>query len=1015
MTSLENRIQEIKLALLPDERESLDSIPGEKVKEISSILSDPGFLTLPDDVHFSFLDFVHSIYGKTFHKSSVDQAAIIQKIFQFHLQNCNVSLPRLFKLYDLLYFLYWCVAVSIEEQRDFDQSVVIPFSKYLNQFFATVDLGVSLPSNARQVSLTRDNRKIRFCYLAEYLYEGQGNALADVVEGVLTSLCKYYPDQYELFLYAWRYHETDLIDKFESLGVKVRRFNLREYSEKELIRLRKSFLQDQFDVVLTDMNSAVPHFLFESRIAPFQVFYQLGMPYWQLTNLDAVFLNWQIAPEDVGFLPERSFYLSAPRFFNRSIPSVNPAQVQAERARFPASKFTIGNYGRLVKITVEYLEILLQILKTHADTIILLGGTGDASLISKFIAENQLEQRLFVVNEFVDGNVWGEMLDIFLDSFPLLGGYSCLEMLAKSKPIVYIPSHEMPNFAEMRDDKLKATQADEYVALVSRLLTDDVFYQEASERAVEIFKNNSDARKYADNLHQAIQGVFERGRKYLQIGQPLWGRITQKDAAMPPEDDLVAWPQDVIDYVQQADQFFVGGDLVQACEALKKALVVVPHDPQIIISYANILLRLGETEAARREFLKVTELHPNHAEAHLNLAGVQLVLRETLEAEASVRRVLALDPENTDAMKLLGYICLEGGNYVEGVQAYQGALQINPQDVDALLALGTFCLNAKDFKQAKEIFERVLQIDPKNEMAQTGLNQAELSFRDVSEEISGQAVPCRQTHLSSLRPNDVIVATYPKSGTNWIRFFLAPIIAKRSYEPSAFPLAWESAVHYVPDIHDNYHNGLPLPEYKHLPNPRVFTMHPSSFDPQLPKALYIVRDPRDVMVSFYYHEKRSTPEFNMSIEDFITQHNSWAGDWGECVKPWLQHADKENILIVRYEDLYKDQYIQRNGYSWFRKILEFCGFEVDDKELLDAIAFCSFDHMRGLEKRISKEKLTAPGEFGGDKNIPFMRSGSIGNWKDEISEEIATIVSSRYAKQMAMLGYVDGKEAEIKI
>jgi hypothetical protein len=415
-----------------------------------------------------------------------------------------VPLSRLMKTYDFLYFLYWCAAVSIEQQRGFDTGVVIPFSRYLDR--AGVSRDIQNPVDVRPDRRRNEGGKIRLCYLAEFAYDGKGNALAPVMQNLLESLSKYYPGEYELYLYAWKYKDPEVLERVRSLGVCVRSFDLSEYSETELVRLRRSFAGDHIDVVITDMNSAVPHYLFENRVAPAQIFYQLGMPFWRLRKLDGVFQGWQIAPETLGFRPEQCHFMPAPESMADLNPSVDPARVQAERHRFPRAERIAGFYGRLVKITPEFCNIALRILERHPGTIVALGGTGNAEPILQFVKEHGLEDRMFVINEFVDGHVWGHVLDIFLDTFPLMGGYSCREVMAKGKPVVYMPSTEMPNLQMLRDPGLQAVTSEEYIAHVSRLLGDPDSYRRACSRALEL-STPADARMFAGTLHSALRKV----------------------------------------------------------------------------------------------------------------------------------------------------------------------------------------------------------------------------------------------------------------------------------------------------------------------------------------------------------------------------------------------------------------------------------------------------------------------------------------------------------------------------
>jgi hypothetical protein len=241
------------------------------------------------------------------------------------------------------------------------------------------------------------------------------------------------------------------------------------------------------------------------------------MPFWQLKNLDAVFLGWDIPPTTLGFKNEDCYLISAPWMNGNINHVIDTKNVQNERNRFPKDKRIIGFYGRLVKITCDYLEIIVIILSSCTDTIAVMGGSGDATMIRKFIKDRRLEERLFVVDEFVDGSLWGHFIDIFLDTFPLMGGYSCREVMAKGKPVVHMRSKEMLNLNDERDPQLIAYTVDEYASIAIRLLSDPEEYQLACIRSLEIsrIQQQSGSKIFASLVHSTIDDIISKKQALL--------------------------------------------------------------------------------------------------------------------------------------------------------------------------------------------------------------------------------------------------------------------------------------------------------------------------------------------------------------------------------------------------------------------------------------------------------------------------------------------------------------------
>jgi glycosyltransferase involved in cell wall biosynthesis/tetratricopeptide (TPR) repeat protein/SAM-dependent methyltransferase len=99
---------------------------------------------------------------------------------------------------------------------------------------------------------------------------------------------------------------------------------------------------------------------------------------------------------------------------------------------------------------------------------------------------------------------------------------------------------------------------------------------------------------------------------------------------------------------KRAERYLAQGNFTAAQDEIRQALDLAPDDPELIVALGNVLLQRGDTEAARREFVKATVLAPDHAMAH-GLSGLVLVyLRRYEEAETSLRRALAISPNEVN-------------------------------------------------------------------------------------------------------------------------------------------------------------------------------------------------------------------------------------------------------------------------------------------------------------------------------------------------------------------------------
>src|SRR5579864_1813408 len=109
-------------------------------------------------------------------------------------------------------------------------------------------------------------------------------------------------------------------------------------------------------------------------------------------------------------------------------------------------------------------------------------------------------------------------------------------------------------------------------------------------------------------------------------------------------------------------------------------------------------------------------------------------------------------------------------------------------------------------------------------------------------------------------PDDVFLVSFPKSGNTWTRFLVANLV---------FP---EQDVDF-----GNIHNLIPDPSatakrrFDRMPRPRIIKSH-ECFDPRYPRVIYIVRDPRDVLVSqYHYHRKCKRIDDDFPIAKFVAR------------------------------------------------------------------------------------------------------------------------------------------------
>uniref|UniRef100_A0A663LYY1 Sulfotransferase n=1 Tax=Athene cunicularia TaxID=194338 RepID=A0A663LYY1_ATHCN len=143
------------------------------------------------------------------------------------------------------------------------------------------------------------------------------------------------------------------------------------------------------------------------------------------------------------------------------------------------------------------------------------------------------------------------------------------------------------------------------------------------------------------------------------------------------------------------------------------------------------------------------------------------------------------------------------------------------------------------------------------------------------------------------------------------------------------------------------------------------------------QVIYVTRNPKDVMVSFYHFSKyicslEEIPDFNLFMERFLAG-KVLASSWLDHVEGWCSHAEDFNILFVTYEEMKKDLR------SAVLKICNFLGRKLSEEEVDSVVKQATFENMR-KDPRANYENL--PDDIVEKNKGSFLRKGTVGDWKN---------------------------------
>jgi hypothetical protein len=288
--------------------------------------------------------------------------------------------------------------------------------------------------------------------------------------------------------------------------------------------------------------------------------------------------------------------------------------------------------------------------------------------------------------------------------------------------------------------------------------------------------------------------------------------------------------------------------------------------------------------------------------------------------------------------------------------------------------------------------------------------------------------------------NIVWLASFPKSGNTWVRMLfdayilgeepdINKMVTSVSDDHAArfqlgdksqildFPLEYQLLARPMAMLRlatafraNRLHPDLPLLCKTHCANMSASGVE--LMPHQLTKAsIYLVRDPRDVVISFSKHMGIGIDEAieQMQKANLVT-FGSEMGKVADIICSWSRNVeswagdDLHNTKTFRYEDL------RAYPEEMFAQMLAHVGMPVDKERVTLAVELSSLDRMRRQEQEkgfveASEYQKKAGGFFG---------KGAAGGWKKKLTQPQARTLERVFAKQMRRYGYLDGKVRKMR-
>ena len=177
-------------------------------------------------------------------------------------------------------------------------------------------------------------------------------------------------------------------------------------------------------------------------------------------------------------------------------------------------------------------------------------------------------------------------------------------------------------------------------------------------------------------------------------------------------------------------------------------------------------------------------------------------------------------------------------------------------------------------------------------------------------------------------------------------------------------------------------------------------------------AIYIVRDPRNILSSLTHHYslnyeqayKKIMDENASLLEKSLNNDHSnftFLGSWSNHYKSW-KNTKEFKTLFIKYEDL------EDNKYETFKKVVNFINrikskeLKIDEKKLLNSIRSTNFTNLKNKEQNEGFEESII--SSNGEKK-PFFNLGFNNRWQKILPKNILNQLNKNLQKDLNDLGY----------
>lgn len=233
----------------------------------------------------------------------------------------------------------------------------------------------------------------------------------------------------------------------------------------------------------------------------------------------------------------------------------------------------------------------------------------------------------------------------------------------------------------------------------------------------------------------------------------------------------------------------------------------------------------------------------------------------------------------------------------------------------------------------------------------------------------------------------------PKAGRTWVRVLLSKLLSD------------EFNVKFDINTVSSGGSGFGYPKIKFThdlsdPSKRFTKLRFRRLKYFNKRVIFLARDPRDIIVSYYFEIKNRQKIFDGSIEEFVRNKDFGINRVVSFMNMWARNRESlKSFYLLKYEDLKNDTQKE------IKRLIDFLGIETNNKNIKNAVQFSKFENMKSMEKKEKFKTKAMKPKNKKDPNSYKVRKGKVGGFRDYFDQETIDYLNSQFNDLDDYFGY----------